>query len=249
MLPSAVESWSGLVAELSTDFILLQHHPDLSRRPAGAAGSTAERNRCAALTWNVFRTLELISPAFWLRRFGARLGSLSSYDTVAGTLSIRLWPHLPGFFDSRHGDPIQLDVLVETDAAVYGVMAFDGTDVELGDTTLARPDALLRMIDGVSWHAGVRDCHIAMLTTDRRDTPVGSALVARYRASHDGLRRRLSHRRDGLHNVRSIGMATWRDMNSIMHDCVDAPSLSTLERCAARRTSEWLSSIGVYPVD
>lgn len=55
-----------------TEFVVAPHHPDRLRRPLPtlvAPGHDAFRH---ALTWNVFRTLELISPPFWLRRFHLR---------------------------------------------------------------------------------------------------------------------------------------------------------------------------------
>jgi hypothetical protein len=130
---------------------------------------------------------------------------------------------------------------------VYGVMTLHGSDVELGDSTLARPDAILRLIDAVSWYGGARDCYIALITSDWSDTPIGGALIERYRGSRDVLARRLPHRRDGLVNVRGIGRMTWREVASIVRDCAESGSLTDLERFAAGRTEQWLDSLGVHP--
>jgi hypothetical protein len=73
---------NGITTVGASEFILLDHHPDASRRPAPAPGLIGVENRRAALTWNVFRTLELIAPAFWLRRFRARLGAFTSLDSL-----------------------------------------------------------------------------------------------------------------------------------------------------------------------
>ena len=144
--------------------------------------------------------------------------------------------------------PVRVDALIETDTAVYGVVTLDGS-VELGDSTLARPDAILRTIDAVSWYAGARDCYIALVTSDWADTPIGSALIERYRGSRDVLTRRLPHRRDGLVNVRGIGRMTWRDVAGIVRDCAESDSLSDLERFAASRTEQWLDLLGIHPTD
>ena len=51
---------SALTTVCASEFILLDHHPDLSRRPEAKPGHVDADNRRAALTWNVFRTLERI---------------------------------------------------------------------------------------------------------------------------------------------------------------------------------------------
>jgi hypothetical protein len=233
----------------TSEFILLEHHPDLFARPHARPGLIDSENRRAALTWNVFRTLELIAPEFWLRRFRARLNALTGREPSNRSLSIRLWTVLPTPLDRSNQDPVCIDALVETETAVYGFMTYHGSDVEFGDTTLVRPDAVLRVIDAISWYAGARDCYIALVTSDWSDTPIGGALIERYRGSRDTMQRRLPHRRDGLVNVRNIGGMTWRDVAAVMHDCADSNLLNDLERCAARRTVQWLDSLGIHPTD
>ena len=233
----------------ANEFILLDHHPDRSRMPEAKPGLVDTENRRATLTWNVFRTLELIAPAFWLRRFHARLGVLTSLESTDQSLSIRLWTALPTPTAPARQKPIGVDVMVETDRAVYGVMTFNGSDLEVDDETLARPDAILRLIDAVSWYAGVRAAYIGPITSDRSDTPIGSALIDCYGGSRGVLLRRLSHRRDELANLRGIGEMTWGDIAAIIRDCAESDSLSELERFAARRTSRWLDSVGIRPKD
>jgi hypothetical protein len=239
---------SALTTVCASEFILLDHHPDLSRRPEAKPGHVDADNRRAALTWNVFRTLELIAPAFWLRRFRARLDALTSIEGGDSGMCVRLWVTLP-MRERWRQEPVRVDALIETDSAVYGVMTLDGADVELGDSTLARPDAILRLTDAVSWYAGARDCYIALVTSDWSDTPIGSVLIERYRGSRDVLLRRLPHRRDGLANVRGIGRMTWRDVAGIIRDCAESNSLTDLERFAASRTEQWLDSLGIHPSD
>jgi len=52
--------------------IVWPHHPDQLRRPAARPGALDADNLQHALAWNVFRTLELLQPAFWLRRLQVR---------------------------------------------------------------------------------------------------------------------------------------------------------------------------------
>jgi hypothetical protein len=244
-----VDAMNTLTTVCATEFILLGHHPDLSRRPEAKPGHVDAENRRAALTWNVFRTLELIAPTFWLRRFRARLDALTSLEPEGRSLSVRLWALLPTPADRRNQEPVCVDAIVETDTTVYGVMTFDGSDLDLADSTVARPDAVLRTIDAVSWYAGVRECYIALITSDWSHTPMGSALIERYRGSRDVLRCRLPHRRDGLVNVRGIGRMTWQDVAGIIRDCADSQSLTDLERLAASRTGQWLDSLAIDPTD
>jgi hypothetical protein len=244
-----VDAMNNITTVRASEFILLDHHPDLSRKPEATPGLIDAANRGAALAWNVFRTLELIAQAFWLRRFRARLDVLTSLEPVDRSLSVRLWANLPTPSERRHREPVCVDALIETDSAVYGVMAFAGSDLEFGDSTLARPDAILRVIDAVSWYAGARNCYIALISSDWSDTPIGSGLIERYRGARDVLRRRLPHRWDGLMNLRGIGKITWREVAGIIQDCSDSDSLTDLERFAASRTGRWLDSLGIHPPD
>jgi hypothetical protein len=195
----------------------------------------------------VFRTLELVPPAFWLRRFRARLDVLSSEEPAERTLSIRMWEVLPPSAADGRREPVTVDALIETDTAAYGVIAAAGSDLDFGDSTLARPDPILRAIDAVSWHAGARDCYVALITADRLETPIAGALIERYRGSRDVLRRRLPHRRDGLMNVRGIGQTTWQEVAGIVQDCAGSDVLTDLERFVASRTGRWLDSMGIHP--
>jgi hypothetical protein len=47
---------SALTTVCASELILLDHHPNLSRRPEAKPGLVDAENRRAALTWNVFRT-------------------------------------------------------------------------------------------------------------------------------------------------------------------------------------------------
>lgn len=89
-----IDAMSTLTTVCASEFILLEHHPELSGTPEARPGLVEVENRRAALTWNVFRTLELIAPTFWLRRFRARLDALTSLESGARSLSVRLWGHV-----------------------------------------------------------------------------------------------------------------------------------------------------------
>jgi hypothetical protein len=236
------------------DVIVCAHHPELARRPEPAAVRAFTDATRVALTWNVFRTLELVSPPFWLRRLRARLAGLSHVDPAPEQMRVQLWPALEraragGAGTAGTGVPAVVDVLVDTETAVYGVITLYRSDIFVGATSATQVDPLLAAVEAVSWYAGVRDCYIAVITSDALDSPVARSRAERYSLAHDNVARRLAHRRDGLANVKGIGWLTWRDMASIVRDCSESLVLDDFQRYAAGRARQWLASIGIRPVD
>ena len=53
--------------------VIAPHHQDSLRRPSPRLGAIGHDRFRQTLLWNVFRTFELLPPAFWLRRLQARL--------------------------------------------------------------------------------------------------------------------------------------------------------------------------------
>src|SRR5688572_25947442 len=75
-------------------FVIAAHHPDRLRRPLVSPGAASAERFQQALLWNVFRTLELLTPSFWLRRFHIRLTGEAAL--VPPQISrVHLWQHLP----------------------------------------------------------------------------------------------------------------------------------------------------------
>ena len=75
-------------------FVISPHHPDPLRRRIPRAAA-ADRDRFQqALTWNVFRTLEMVAPAYWLRRFHTRLTGQPSL-VAPQIVQVQLWRRLP----------------------------------------------------------------------------------------------------------------------------------------------------------
>jgi hypothetical protein len=234
------------VTTVEPQLLLLPHHPDLANRPEPRPGHVAVDTLRAALLWNTFRTLALVSPPFWVRRLRARLVGLSSVEHAPQVLRVRMWPRLATPVRAGSSD-VHLDVLIETDQVVFGMMACDTSDVTFRDDAAA--NSLLEVIDAVSWHAGVRQCYVGVITAGPEDAPIASALVERYRASRDGLLRRLPHRHDGLVNLRGIGRMTWQDLLSVLRDCSRAAALDEMERYVTGRTAAWIESLGIRPAD
>jgi hypothetical protein len=216
----------------------------MGRCPAPRIGSVLDDRVCAALTWNVFQTLALVAPSFWVRRLRARLVGLGTVDRVPLEVEVTTWERLGRLSASADPEAPQADVLIETEHAVFGLMTLYRTDLSArGGGTLG--DRVLQLIDGVSIRAGVRDCYVGLVTSDAADSPVAAALIDRYARSRDMLLRRLPERRDGLVNLRGIGRARWGDMHAILDDCARSPVLDDLQRYAAARAARWLEASGI----
>ena len=87
MLRAALSPPSEAIRE---QIVIAPHHPDSLRRPSPRLGAIDDDRFGQTLLWNVFRTLELLPPAFWLRRLQARL----HMDPVSGaphTVRVDLW--------------------------------------------------------------------------------------------------------------------------------------------------------------
>ena len=70
--------------------VIAPHHPDRLRRPLPRPGAIESDQFRQALLWNIFRTFELLPPAFWLRRLHARLRT-AWFPPAAQTVRVDLW--------------------------------------------------------------------------------------------------------------------------------------------------------------
>jgi hypothetical protein len=230
----------------ATEFIVRSHDPARGRCPAPRIGRVLDDRVCAALTWNVFQTLAMVAPSFWLRRLRARLFGIDAIDPVPLDASIDFWMPVGARAAAAGAGTPRADVLIDTQHAVFGLMTLFEDDVPL-PAAEAHGDRLLQLIDALSAHAGVRDAYVGLVTTAADDSPVAASLVDRYAQSHEMIVRRLPARRDGLVNLCGVGRATWGDLHAILRDCAGAPVLDDLERYAAARTGRWLTAAGVSP--
>jgi hypothetical protein len=80
----------NIPADLRDELVIAPHHPDRLRGPAARLGASTDDRFLQALAWNVFRTLELLAPAFWLRRFHLRMPGDPAV-VPAQVLRVSLW--------------------------------------------------------------------------------------------------------------------------------------------------------------
>ena len=115
---------SPRIEAVREQIVIAPHHPDSLRRPSPRLGAIEDDRFRQTLLWNVFRTFELLPPAFWLRRLQARL----HMDPVQGaphTVRVDLWRAL-ALPLAHHVDGVRpdvvADVVIETEHAVWTLM-------------------------------------------------------------------------------------------------------------------------------
>jgi hypothetical protein len=216
-------------------FIVWPHHPDaMRRRPqTSAAASVGE-----AVTWNVFRTLQLLPPAFWLRRLNASLG-LMPPRPASTTADVRLWCPLqvPPVAAPDHA-PLGVDVRVETEQSIWALLVCHRRDmapVAADGVT----DPLTMLAYAASWHAGRRNCYVGVVTDDPRHTPLAAALVRRYQLWPGALSMRMPRHAYDSTNVAGIGLTTWSQLVAILRDAASDDLIDPPEQAMAARTVDW----------
>jgi hypothetical protein len=220
-------------------FVVWPHHPDMLRRPAP---SGMDRSVTQALTWNIFRTAELLPPAFWLRRLNASLG-IAPPRPAAVTANVKLWMQLP--VPPRHGlssrHAVDADIVVETEHDVWAMLVCDND--------IASPhvdsgiDRVAMMAYAASWYAGRRQCYVGIIVTAPERAPLGISLIRKYQASANALYLRWPDRHHDGSNIIGLGFTTWRRLVAILSEASQGDTLGVVERTIARHTLEWCDEL------
>lgn len=202
-----------------------------------------------ALTWNIFRSLRQVDPTFWVPRLFT-CAFHTGCEPPPAAMDMWLWPSVcppPSLrlFQKDEG-PSEIDVVLESESLVWFIEAKYRHDVSTHTTNNPARDQILRPIDVGSWYAGRRDFYFSLLVLNEKSTRDGVSLLSRYLASKDELLSRLPHRRDGLSNLRGIGLLKWIDLAAILSDCSKA-AVRENERQTAKRALEWLREKGISP--
>jgi hypothetical protein len=232
--------------------VVWPHHPDQLRRPASRPGALHADSLQRALTWNVFRTLELLPPAFWLRRLQARLQSAQTIEAAPQIVRVELWralalPPAQRLIDPDLREPVA-DILIETEHAVWTLMVMGDDDASWHEEDAGVSDPVARLIDAGSWLAGTRDYHFGLIVFDPERAPIAATVVQRYGRSRNSLSLRSGSKAGAMANVRGIGLVRWTDLAAILQDCEHARVLADIERGLARNAVTWLASVGIVPV-
>lgn len=227
-----------------TALIIAPHHADRLRRPSAGLVTESVLFR-QTLTWNVFRTLELIAPSFWLRRFHVRLTGQASL-VPPQILTVKLWPalQLPPIrrIDGSQRD-VDIDVLVETEHDVWCLCV---------PPRAARPDFLEQasdVVDAVGWVAGRRPHHCGVIAHDDDGMKTGSLLKSRYERSRDSAMLRSAARGPAGSATGTWGVVSWSDMKCVLEECARSPCLPAIERALAANAVDWLRSVNIAPAE
>lgn len=220
-------------------FVIAAHHPDRLRRPlASLTAAPADRFQ-QALIWNVFRTLDLLTPSFWLRRLHVRLTGEASL-VPPQIARVHLWQHLPlppiQRIDGGRPDVV-LDVVIETEHTVWTLVAEPAmNDVVDGDQ--------VAIVDAGAWFAGARQHYCGVIESGPRPVSPGSVLQSRYSRSRDSARLRSPTRGPATPARVRWGAIQWSGLTALLQDCSAAPSLPPIERALAL---DWLRTTGAEP--
>jgi hypothetical protein len=222
-------------------FVIAAHHPDRLRRPQHAAANAHDERFHQALTWNVFRTLELVTPSFWLRRFHVRMTSEPSL-VAPQMCRVRLWQRLPLPPIQRiDGDrrSALADVVIETEHDVWTLLvatAADGAD---------ESDRAASVVDAGAWRAGARQHHCGVIESAAGGPGLGSLLQARYARSRESTRLRSVTRGPATPSPVAWTAIGWPDMAAVLEECGNASNLPPIERSLARNALDWLDAAGI----
>jgi hypothetical protein len=225
-----------VLADIHEQFVVCPHHPDRLRRPSPRPEVLHADTLEHALTWNVFRTLELLPPAFWLRRLQARLQSARTLDSAQQIVRVELWralcqPPTQRLIGPHQRDPVA-DILIETEHAVWTLRVM-GDDSSWDDDEVGANDPIAELIDAGSWLAGTRDYHLGVVVFEPERSPIATALVQRYGRSRKSLTLRSGPRAGALANVRGVGLTLDR---SCGHSAGLRASPSAVRHRACSRT-------------
>lgn len=218
-------------------FVIAPHHPDRLQRPVPRPGAIERVRFLQALTWNVFRTLELLEPAFWLRRLHTRLTGNPS-PAAPQVVRVSLWRPLPlppiQRIDGARPDVV-VDVAIETEHAVWTLSVASGDDRDD-----RHGDGFAQAADAGSWLAGAREHYCGVIEGDTTAASTGALWAERYARSRDSVELRSATRGPARPASTSVGALRWSDLAAILEESQDAPTLSAIERALARNATAWL---------
>lgn len=220
------------------EFVISPHHPDRLRRPVVSPGRAADERFRQAFLWNVFRTFELLTPAFWLRRLHARM-MRDANGAAPHIVRVRLWDCLPAppvrRLDGAREDTL-VDVLIETEHSVLTLMTADD-----GDPWGNADDRAACIVDAGGWFAGRRDHYFGVLDSTATAPSVGALLKNRYERSSFSARLRSSC--PASTQPKGIGVVEPQDLVAILQDCAESASLPEIERTLAQHAVDWISRV------
>jgi len=222
-------------------FLVSPYHPDSLRYPSAPVTTPKERLR-HALTWNVFKTLEQVSPGLWMRLLVARsVGLPDHYDAAPHIVKSVCWPSLKPAPSTvlRRGRPQALPVgaVVDADDTVVTFLApgpHELLDRVLSDTAV---DGLVNVAEATAWLAGTRSAYVSVVLPLESDTP---EWVERVRRRGQRAHRVLLADARGPANLKGIGAVTWASLHDLLAEVAASPFIPESERRCVQETVGWM---------
>jgi hypothetical protein len=233
---------SAPIEDVRDQIIIAAHHPDCLHRPPLHAGALPDARLEQAFVWNVFRSLELLPPAFWLRRLHARLGA-QTFPPAPQIVRVHLWKPLalpPAQRIDGARANVVADVTIDTEHAVWTLMLAGDRDTPLLNGDIGEGDPIARVIDAAAWRAGVRKHYFGIVEPCTSTTSVGGVLRRRYSRSRSSVEVRSGVRWTAAPVLGFVGILEWADLTAVMRDCAEAQVFSDIERALARNVVAWL---------
>ena len=226
----------------SDDWVVSAHHPDRRRAPQPRPGRVLEDRMRAALAWNVFRTLAGIDPSRWLRPLHARIFGFDERYRAPEWLDVRLWVPVPAPGLGTAAEIV--DVVLESEAAVWAFLTAFERDVIVGAGDVDGPDPVLRTTMAAARLAAGRRLFVGLLASPSGTAPVGERLVRRYAASPALLHSRLRPH-VAAPDLGGLGVGRWETCATVLAACHASPAVAAPEGQAALRCLRWLSANGI----
>ena len=199
-----------------------------------------------AISWNVFRNFKQIKPDKWIHLLFERAFESKVLNNVNDT-TVSLWHDVaPPQALLKTGDEgiSEIDIVLENPEWVLFIEAKYKSDISEGTTTRPDRDQILRNIDVGSYYAGVRKFYFSFLYLDEERSPKGILAVEKYQ-NFELLQSVLPHRKDGLQNLRGVGMLTWTDLAEILKAASESSELKD-EQIFAIRAINWLKGKKIH---
>ncbi len=245
------EAFSASGVRISEDYrdnlIVDRYHPCFVSMRQSKKTHLKSENSEDAISWNVFRSLRQIKPDKWVNLLFEKAFRTGDLNGINDT-TISLWHDVsppPALLKTGDEGISEIDIVLENPEWVLFIEAKYKSDISEGTTT--RPDnrdQILRNIDVGSYYAGVRNFYFAFLYLDEKRSPKGISAVEKYQ-NLELLQSVLPHRKDGLQNLRGIGMLTWNNLAEILKTASDSSELED-EQVFADRAINWLKEKKIY---
>ncbi|HNI20169.1 MAG TPA: hypothetical protein PLS35_15705 [Nitrospira sp.] len=228
--------------DFRSNLIIDRYDPVFADMRASKLKHLRSLNSEDAITWNVFRSLRQVNPVHWLTKLWE-----NAFPAVAlpGSLErtvVRLWESVApplGLLEGGDEGDSEIDVMIESSSWVWFIEAKYRSDISTGTKVRPDRDQILRNLDVGTHYAGVREFFFSLLIDSVDRSRVGIQKLEEYQ-NLDRVRGLLAtHRADGLKNLKSLGVLTWRQMGTVLHAASESATRED-EQLYASRAHAWM---------